>query len=220
MKAQLGEQGVPFVITYRKVLKRPKLARRRKFVGVFQMMRNALSRAIETVEDLAFETETEVIDPGQSVAVHWALDIEDPWDTTTGREKNLVAYRMLGDKPPSGAHFEIFSMPSAPPSSEGGSEDQASGPSAQEQEQEQEQPSEISPERWSEAIRAHRITEVANQGNGNRVRNLSQVEALTRPVVDSAYARRPVRTLDEEVTEESGEEPNDLDRSGRVGEDD
>ena len=82
------------------------------------MVKNLLVKAIETFEEVAFDEQTIVDDPGQTVAVHWALDVEDPFDTTAGREKNIVAYRILGENlPPSGAHFEIFQPPPTPPQS-------------------------------------------------------------------------------------------------------
>ena len=216
MKVQVSEHSVPFVITYRKVLRRPKLVKTRQFVGVIQMMKNAMVRAITAVEELAFETETKVEDPGQSVAVHWAVDVEDPWDTTTGREKNLVAYRMLGDKPSSGMHFEIFSMP---PKEEEATEEGA--PEATPAEQPTEQPVvEMTPEQWTHASRTQRIREATLPTSNNRVRGLNGVGSLTAPVVDPAYGPRPVKTLDQEVAEGSDEESDDLDRAGGLGEDD
>ena len=109
MHAQMRDGAVPFVITYRKILEKPKLERIRKFVGPLQLAKNLAVKAIELVENIAFETNTEVLDPGRSVAVHWAVQVEDPWDGTPGREMNLIAYRMLDDVPPCGAHFEILS---------------------------------------------------------------------------------------------------------------
>ena len=119
MDIRLGNGAVPFVISYRKILKTPKVIRRRRFIGVSQLMKNILEKAIEFIEAVAFETETEVIDPGKSVAVHWAVHVEDPWDIQLGREANLIAFRMLDDKPPCGAHFEIISnTPDATPAEE------------------------------------------------------------------------------------------------------
>ena len=92
-------------------LRKPKLKRARKFVGAAQFVKNALYRAIEFVDACAFETETEVIDPGRSVAVHWSVGIPDPFDIPEGKEVPLIAYRMLHDMPPCGAHFEIISPP-------------------------------------------------------------------------------------------------------------
>jgi len=113
MSIALSDGAVPFVISYRKILKRPKLVRKRHFVGPAQLARNLLVKAIEFFEDIAYETTTEEIDPGRSVAVHWAINVEDPWDVAPGREMNLIAHRMAGDIPPGGAHFEIISQPKA-----------------------------------------------------------------------------------------------------------
>lgn len=109
MKISLSEQGVPFVISYRKILRKPKISRRRQFVGPMQFVKNMALKVIELLDDAAFETQTEVEDPGKSVVVHWAVNIEDPWDIAPGREATLVAFRMMGDRPPCGAHFEIIS---------------------------------------------------------------------------------------------------------------
>jgi hypothetical protein len=111
MKVQMQSGAVPFVVTYRKILKKPQLKRSRHFVGPVRFFKNLLVKAIEAAEDAAFETKIETIEPGQSVAVHWAYQVEDPWDVPPGREARLIGTRMMGDKPPSGAHFEIVSSP-------------------------------------------------------------------------------------------------------------
>lgn len=109
MQVKMREGAVPFVISYRKILKKPEIERRRVFVGPLQLAKNAAVKVIEFFEGVAYETVTEVKDPGRSVAVHWAVEVEDPWDATPGREMNLVAVRMGDDMPPCGAHFEIVS---------------------------------------------------------------------------------------------------------------
>lgn len=109
MKLTVADGAVPFVITYRKILKKPKLRRKREFVGPIQLAKNIALRAIEFYEKLAYEESTEVIDPGKTIAVHWAVQVPDPWDIPIGQEVSLVAYRMLNDLPPCGAHFEIIS---------------------------------------------------------------------------------------------------------------
>jgi len=108
MQVRVKEGAVPFVITYRKVLRAPKIERSRVFVGPVQLAKNIALRAIEFFETIAYETETKVLDPGQATAVHWAVDIPDPWEDG-GRE--LSAYRMLDDMPPCGMHFEVISPP-------------------------------------------------------------------------------------------------------------
>lgn len=116
MKVAVSDNAVPFVITYRRIIRKPKLVRRRKFVGPVQFAKNVLVKMIDFVEEMAFSTETEVIDPGHSVSVHWAIQVEDPWDVAPGREANLIAFRMDNDMPPCGAHFEIISPPDRAPS--------------------------------------------------------------------------------------------------------
>jgi len=113
---KISDQGAPFVISFRRILKTPKITRSRQFVGLANFVKNCLVKAIEFVEKNAFETKTEVIDPGKSVVVHWAVNIRDPWETQTG-EADLVAFRMDGDKPPCGAHFEVITAEkrAAPP---------------------------------------------------------------------------------------------------------
>lgn len=103
----MPEQAVPFVISYRQVVKKPQVERRRIFVGPIQLVKNVLASALEFIEHVAFDTETNVIDPGRSNVVHWAVTIEDPWDNN--REATLIAHKTHGDRPPCGAHFEIVS---------------------------------------------------------------------------------------------------------------
>ena len=111
MKIEMGKGAVPFVITYRKILERPKIVRTRRFVGPRQLFRNLVVKVIEAIENAAFETETVPESPGRSVAVHWAIGVEDPWDIQPGREATIVAFRHAGDVPPCGAHFEIIEPP-------------------------------------------------------------------------------------------------------------
>lgn len=106
---KLHESAVPFVVTYRKILEKPKAKITTKRLGFRQIVKNIVLKAFEFYEDVAIERITEVESPGRSVAVHWAFQVEDPWDVSPGREANLVGCRMLDDVPPSGAHFEIIS---------------------------------------------------------------------------------------------------------------
>lgn len=202
----MGEHGVPIVVTYRKIIKKPKIVRQRRFVGAVQMVKNILAKAIELVEEAAFESKTEVIDPGQSVSVHWAISVEDPWDTTTGAEKGLVAYRMLNDIPPSGVHFEVISPArEEQTSAEDGlavdfskSPDQRTSPPV---------PSELTPEQFSE-LRARQ--ETPRRVNGIRIPPAPE------------YGPRRVKTIDEEVAEAkpSDEDAEGLGRASREPEDD
>jgi len=211
MKVPLADGGVPFVVTYRKILRKPKIKRERKFVGLVQLAKNLMVKVIETMEQAAFETTTEYLDPGQSVAVHWALTVEDPFDTREGKEKNLVAYRMGNDIPPNGLHFEVF-MPHP----------KAEAP-----------PSEMSPE---EAERRHRYkgpqTNLAHDLTPEQfetLRRRQQDEILQetrganggfRRPADVAYTPRRVPTLEEEVGEGEHEESENLDGARSVRKDD
>lgn len=117
-KISVDDSAVPFVITYRNIKKKPKVARTRKFVGAVQLFKNLLINALDYIDNVAFETNTKIIDPGVSTSVHWAVNIADPWDISPGRETNLIAYRMLDDVPPSALHFEIISNKTEPADSE------------------------------------------------------------------------------------------------------
>lgn len=201
----MSDAGVPIVVTYRKIIKKPKIHRHRQFVGPFQMVKNILARTLELIEEAAFETKTEVLDPGQSVSVHWAISVEDPWEVSTGREKNLIAYRMLNDIPPSGVHFEVISPSTENPSQE--TPPPETTPQAEENK-------ELTPEQF----RVLRLRHEAQAGNGAR----SRVNAgLTRPVTAPQYEPRKVKTIEEEVAEApANENTEDLGRSGSLGEDD
>lgn len=181
-KLSISDAGVPFVITYRKILRKPKMTRERRFVGAINMMKNLIVKAIETIEDVAFETSIEEIDPGQSVSVHWAVTIPDAYDPTTGCEKNLVAFRMLNDMPPCGAHFEIIS----PPKEEAADERPKAKPQTN-------LARELTPEQF-ELLRLRQEQQVllseTREANGG----------FRRPP-SAAYDPRPVKTLDEEIAE-------------------
>jgi hypothetical protein len=193
MKVSLGESGVPIVVTYRKIIKKPKIVRQRRFVGAVQLVKNFLTKAIEMVEEAAFETKTEVIDPGQSVSVHWAISVEDPWDTTTGAEKGLVAYRMLNDIPPSGVHFEVISpIKEAAPTAEVGKPEP---PAPQRPD-----PTELSPE----AFRSLR----ARQESPGRVQGGFRMPPAPE------YGPRRVKTIEEEAAEAKPDE--DAEAVGRT----
>ena len=74
---------VPIVFSYRRVTKRPEVKRHRRFVGLKNVVRNIGIKAIELIEDLAYETETEVLDAGEQQVVHWQLQVDDPWGLRT-----------------------------------------------------------------------------------------------------------------------------------------
>ena len=110
MKQQGTVRGgtVPIVFSYRKVTKRPEIKRHRRFVGFKNVMRNLGIKAIELIEDLAYETETEVLDAGEQTVVHWQLQVDDPW-RVDGRQAGLIVTR-VDDRPACGANFEIVTI--------------------------------------------------------------------------------------------------------------
>ena len=62
MKVSMHDGGVPFVVTYRKVLRKPKVKRERRFAGVLRTVKNLLVKAIETVEEAATDAAEEAGD--------------------------------------------------------------------------------------------------------------------------------------------------------------
>lgn len=98
----------PVVITYRKVFRRPKFNVESKFVGFRKAVHNAWVKLLALVDDVAFETKQDLIDPGESKAVHWALHIERPWES--GSRAGVVAIQIPGDVPHSGLHCEVISI--------------------------------------------------------------------------------------------------------------
>lgn len=96
---------VPIVFTYRRVTKRPEIRRTKSFIGWKRVVGTLLYRAIEWVEELAYVSEITEISPGREQAVHWALQVEDPW--SGDMQSNLVVTRMP-DRPACGANFEII----------------------------------------------------------------------------------------------------------------
>lgn len=99
--------SVPIVFSYRRVTKKPEVKRYRRFVGFKNVARNLAIKAIELVEELAYETETEVLDAGEQQVVHWQLQVDDPW--RLGRQAGLLVTR-VDDRPACGANFEIVTI--------------------------------------------------------------------------------------------------------------
>lgn len=214
MNVPLRKGSVPFVISYVKVLRRPKVKQERSFVGLIQIMKNVVVKAIEFIEDVAFETNIEHIDPGQTVSVHWAIDVEDPWDMSTGREKNLIAYRMLNDVPPSGVHFEIIS--SCEEETEGDSSGRELNTVAKEAPAHPDHrhgPTELTPEQYDLLNRQNTQQELLRGARG--------VNDGFQRSSDSAYAPRSIKTIEQEEAEgELNEESSHLGRPRSEREDD
>jgi len=70
---------VPVIFTYRRVTKRPEIKRSKSFIGWKRIVGTLVHRALEWVEDLAYEANDEVLDAGREESVHWALQVDDPW---------------------------------------------------------------------------------------------------------------------------------------------
>lgn len=103
-----GGGSVPITISYRRVTKRPKIERKRAFIGWSNVIRNIAIKAIEFVEDLAYEVTSEELEAGESQVVHWALNVEDPWGPNN--MSRIVAYKTGADRPPAGASFEVITI--------------------------------------------------------------------------------------------------------------
>lgn len=208
----IADGGVPFVVSYRKILRKPKIKRERRFVGAVQLVKNLLVKAIETVEQAAFETTTEYVEPGESVVVHWAVDIEDPFDTRPGQFKNLVAYRMENDVPPHGLRYEVL-MPQPKPAAEAPSEQ---GPQTN-------LAHDLTPEQF-ELLRRRQAGEIPSAVRAQQeelLRDGRTPDGKFRRPPAQEYGPRPVKTLDEELAEEGGddEEAADLDGASLFSED-
>jgi hypothetical protein len=204
-KVSISDAGVPFVISFRKILRKPKMTRERRFVGPLRIVKNLLVKAIEVFEDVAFETKIEEVEPGKSVAVHWAVTIPDAFDTSSGIERNLMAFRMLNDMPPCGAHFEIIS----PLKEEALTPEQAAAAKAA---QKTNLAYDLSPEQF-EKLRQHQ----EQQALLHETKGVNG--GFVRPP-NPAYETRPVKTLDEEIADGVGdEEPASVDGASSLGED-
>lgn len=98
---------VPITVSYRKVTRKPELKRHRRFVGFRRMMAAVAIKVIEAIEEVAYETEVEVLDGGEQQVVHWALDVEDPWGMNN---VSSVRATRLPDKPAAGVSLEIVKI--------------------------------------------------------------------------------------------------------------
>ena len=212
MKIPMSEGGVPLAVTYRKILRKPKMVRERRFVGVIRLAKNLLVKAIEVIEQSAFETKIEYIDPGQSVAVHWAITVGNPFDTTPGKEmKSLVAFRIDNEEelPTSGVHFEVIT-----PAPEQKHETPPEAASRQQVGPQSNLAHDLTPEQF-ELLRKRQQEEILKDTRG------ANGEFVRPPATQ--YAPRPVKTIDDEeepIGELEDEEPAHLDWPGSLGEDD
>jgi len=218
MKIPMSEGGVPLAVTYRRILRKPKMTRERKFVGVVRLAKNLLVKAIETVEAAAFETKITYLDEGESVVAHWAITVGNPFDTSPGKEmKNLVAFRINSEDelPPSGVHFEVITPPRKAPEGVIAPINGASGKKA-------DLAHDLTPEQFETLRRRQQDELLKDTRDKNGV--------FQRPA-NAAYAPRPVKTIDKEAEsppkiipvetdEATDENAENLDWPRRLGEDD
>lgn len=97
----------PLCITYHRTPAPPKFTRTRRFVGFRRMLRNAVGVVSDLIETIAFETSESFELPDGATAVHWAVEIDDPWGLSP--ESQLVAVR-VPEQPPAGTTFEVFRL--------------------------------------------------------------------------------------------------------------
>lgn len=97
----------PICITYRKVDQKPVVKRTKRFVGWRQLVKNAIGAAAEFLDSIAYESKEELESGGEVAAVHWAVEVDDPWGVSS--MSSLVAVR-VPERPPAGVHFEIIKI--------------------------------------------------------------------------------------------------------------
>lgn len=99
------KSSAPLVFTYKRVTKRPSYKQIRTFVGLRRLATNALTMVFDLLDDLCFDHEQATTDPGESTAVHWAVEVEDPWGINPST--NLVCTKIPEVPDRVGAHYEI-----------------------------------------------------------------------------------------------------------------
>lgn len=205
-RIQMPDSGVPIVVTYRKYLRSPKLKRERRFVGPVQFIKNIFAKTLDMIEDAAFETRIEHIDPGQSVSANWAITVGDPFNPSPEADRQrLTAYRLGKEVPPAGVHFEVIT-PARKKKGPDHEERPEYGP--------EEDPVDLSPEAFTALQRKREQAALLSEGQGPNGR--------FRPPPAPQYGPRRVKTIDEELAEGgvADEDVEDLDGAGSFGEDD
>lgn len=208
---QMPDGSVPIMVTYRKYLRSPKLKRERKFVGTIQFVKNLIAKTLELVEEAAFETKIEQIDPGQSVTSTWGINVMDPFNPDVAADRQqLVAYRLGKELPKAGVHFEVITPAPKKHKAPDHEERPAFGPDYN--------PVDLSPEQFTALQRRREQQALLREG-------YQGTNGKFRPPPAPEYQPRRVRTIDEELAEQTPEEladenAADLDRAGRFGEDD
>lgn len=96
--------SVPFVVSYKKVSRRPKVKVKRKFVGIRGIFKNIVGKIGAEIDEIFFTYEQEIMEQGVTKVVHWAVDVNDPWGVN---ERSGVVCTRLPEIPPCGTHYEI-----------------------------------------------------------------------------------------------------------------
>lgn len=96
--------SVPFVVSYKKVSRRPKVKTKRKFVGIRGVVRNVVGKITNEIDEIFFTYEQEIMEQGVTKVVHWAIDVNEPWGVN---DRTGVVATRLPEIPPCGTHYEI-----------------------------------------------------------------------------------------------------------------
>lgn len=103
-----GENAVPIIVAKHTVTKEPKIEKRRRFVGLKAGLASLAEKAIDTVLDCFWVTDSEVIDKGESEVVQYAIDVNDD-PGSDGPE--LVVTKLDGRaRPGAGLYCEVISV--------------------------------------------------------------------------------------------------------------
>jgi hypothetical protein len=102
-----GDQAVPIIIAKRRVMKEPRIEKRRRFVGFKKGLGTLLYKAIDSVLECFWDVEKEVLDAGESDVIHYAIDVSD---TPGAASPELVVTRLVGRaRPGCGVYCEVIS---------------------------------------------------------------------------------------------------------------
>ena len=113
---------VPITFTYRRVTKRPEIKRSKSFIGWKRIVGTLVHRAIEWVEELAYEPRNEVLEAGKEEAGHWALQVEDPWGPNDNSQLVVARGPELCH---GGMNFEMIRIEEPPEAAEIAEQEQA-----------------------------------------------------------------------------------------------
>lgn len=97
--------AAPIVIGYRRITKRPIYQRIRSFIGFRKIVLNLAIKALDFVEEIAFESENVVVEPGEEAVVYWAIEVDEPWGVNAVSE---LQARRVPDKPGCGYYAEVI----------------------------------------------------------------------------------------------------------------